>query len=176
VGAADRFRCCLGQAEVQHLALGDQVGDSAGGFLDGRVPVDAVLVVQVDVVGAQAPERAFDGGLHVRRGAVGHAGVEGAVDGADRLGFLDLRAQASRSDAFRTLWASHDVREHRTGIKAIHHPVVGDLDLSYEAMGLTSERGLILLAYTAAPGSPSDDALRVLMSWAATHEQEDRIS
>jgi MmyB-like transcription regulator ligand binding domain len=49
----------------------------------------------------------------------------------------------------------------RTGIKAIHHPVVGDLDLSYEAMDLTSDRGLLLLAYTAAPGSPSDDALRV---------------
>ena len=89
----------------------------------------------------------------------------------------DLVGQLStRSDAFRTLWASHDVREHRTGIKIIHHPVVGDLDLSYEAMDLTSDRGLLLLAYTAAPGSPSDDALRVLMSWAATHQQEDRIS
>jgi transcriptional regulator with XRE-family HTH domain len=84
----------------------------------------------------------------------------------------DLVGQLStRSDAFRTLWASHDVRDHRTGIKAITHPVVGDLDLSYEAMGLSSEPGLLLLAYTAAPGSPSDDALRVLMSWAATHKQ-----
>jgi transcriptional regulator with XRE-family HTH domain len=89
----------------------------------------------------------------------------------------DLVGQLStRSDAFRTLWASHDVREHRTGIKIIRHPVVGDLDLSYEALDLTSDRGLLLLAYTAAPGSPSDDALRVLMSWAATHEQEDRTS
>jgi len=89
----------------------------------------------------------------------------------------DLVGQLStRSDAFRTLWASHDVREHRTGIKIIHHPVVGDLDLSYEALDLTSDRGLLLLAYTATPGSPSDDALRVLMSWAATHEQEDRTS
>lgn len=89
----------------------------------------------------------------------------------------DLVGQLStRSDAFRTLWASHDVREHRTGIKIIHHPVVGDLDLSYEALDLTSDQGLLLLAYTAAPGSPSDDALRVLMSWAATHEQEDRTS
>jgi len=72
--------------------------------------------------------------------------------------------------------ASHDVRDHRTGIKAIHHPVVGDLDLSYEAMDLTSDRGLLLLAYTAAPGSPSDDALRVLMSWAATHKQADALA
>jgi transcriptional regulator with XRE-family HTH domain len=39
---------------------------------------------------------------------------------------------STRSTPFRTLWASHDVREHRTGIKRIHHPVVGDLDLTYE--------------------------------------------
>jgi transcriptional regulator with XRE-family HTH domain len=75
---------------------------------------------------------------------------------------------STRSDAFRILWASHDVREHRTGIKIIHHPVVGDLDLSYEAMNLTSDRGLLLLAYTAEPGSPSRDALTLLSSWAAT--------
>ena len=94
-----------------------------------------------------------------------------------RSALTDLVGQLStRSDAFRTLWASHDVREHRTGIKLIRHPVVGDLDLSYEAMGLTSDRGLLFMAYTAAPGSPSDDALRVLMSWAATHEQEARVS
>jgi hypothetical protein len=83
---------------------------------------------------------------------------------------------STRSDAFRALWASHDVREHRTGIKLIRHPVVGDLDLSYEAMDLTTDPGLLFLAYTAAPGTPSNDALRVLMSWAATHEEEDRIS
>lgn len=83
---------------------------------------------------------------------------------------------STRSDAFRTLWASHDVRDHRTGTKAIAHPVVGDLDLSYEAMGLSSEPGLLLLAYTAAPGSPSHDALRVLASWAATHNQADALT
>ena len=92
-------------------------------------------------------------------------------------GLSDLVGQLStRADAFRTLWASHDVREHRTGIKMIHHPVVGDLDLSYEAMDLTTDRGLLFLAYTAAPGTPSNDALRVLMSWAATHEEEVRGS
>ncbi|WP_369373219.1 helix-turn-helix transcriptional regulator [Promicromonospora sp. Populi] len=78
---------------------------------------------------------------------------------------------STRSDVFRTLWASHDVHEHRTGTKSVHHPVVGDLDLSYEAMALTSEPGLLLLAYSAAPGSPSSDALRVLASWAATDQE-----
>lgn len=75
---------------------------------------------------------------------------------------------ATRSDLFRTLWASHDVRVHRTGSKQVHHPVVGDLDLTFEAMDLTSEPGLQLLAFSAAPGSPSSDGLQLLATWAAT--------
>lgn len=77
---------------------------------------------------------------------------------------------ATRSDAFRTLWASHDVRFHRTGTKSVHHPVVGDLDLTFEAMDLTSAPGLQLLAFTAAPGSASADGLRLLATWAVTTE------
>jgi hypothetical protein len=77
---------------------------------------------------------------------------------------------ATRSDLFRTLWGSYDVREHRTGVKSIHHPVVGDLDLTFEAMDLTSDRGLQLLAFFAAPGSPSHDGLQLLANWAATNQ------
>jgi hypothetical protein len=75
---------------------------------------------------------------------------------------------ATRSDLFRTLWGSHDVRLHRTGSKNVHHPVVGDLDLTFEAMDLTSEPGLQLLAFSAEPGTPSHDGLRLLATWAAT--------
>ena len=78
---------------------------------------------------------------------------------------------STRSEAFRTLWASHDVREHRTGLKLLHHPVVGDLDLDYQGLDLTSERGLLLIAYTAQPGSASHDGLRLLATWAATDDQ-----
>lgn len=78
---------------------------------------------------------------------------------------------STRSEDFRTLWASHDVRDHRTGLKIITHPAVGDLDLNYEALGLSEDRGLLLIAYTAAPGSASSDGLRLLTSWAATQDQ-----
>ena len=74
---------------------------------------------------------------------------------------------STQSDRFRTLWASHDVREHRTGTKRITHPVVGDLDLQFEAMDLSSERGLQLIAYSAPSGSPTADALKLLASWTA---------
>jgi hypothetical protein len=45
--------------------------------------------------------------------------------------------------------------------------VVGDLELSYEAMELPADPGLTLNVYTAEPGSPSADALGLLASWTA---------
>lgn len=78
---------------------------------------------------------------------------------------------STRSERFRTLWAAHNVRYHRTGIKRIHHPVVGDLELTYEAFDLPADPGLSLSTYTAEPGSASADALRVLSSWVATNDQ-----
>ena len=76
---------------------------------------------------------------------------------------------STRSDAFRVRWAAHDVRLHRTGIKSFHHPVVGDLHLSYEVMELPADPGLSLVAFSADAGSSADDALKLLASWAATH-------
>jgi hypothetical protein len=32
---------------------------------------------------------------------------------------------STRSEDFRTRWAAHNVRLHRTGVKHKHHPVVG---------------------------------------------------
>ena len=78
----------------------------------------------------------------------------------------------TRDDQFRTWWAAHDVREHRTGTKSVRHPVVGDLDLTFEAMDLTSDRGLQLLAFSAVPGTPSHDGLQLLASWAATQDDD----
>jgi len=74
---------------------------------------------------------------------------------------------STRSEAFRQMWAAHNVRFHRTGLKRFHHPVVGDLALAFEALDLTAD-GLRITAYTAEPGSPSQDALNLLASWAAT--------
>ena len=78
---------------------------------------------------------------------------------------------STRSEDFRTRWAAHNVRFHRTGHKKLHHPVVGDLDLNFEAMELSSQPGLTLLVYTAPQHSTTADSLKVLASWAATAEQ-----
>jgi transcriptional regulator with XRE-family HTH domain len=90
-------------------------------------------------------------------------------------GLTDLIGELStRSEQFRTRWAAHNVRFHRTGFKQLHHPVVGDLELTYEAMELPSDPGLTLLVYTAEPASPTQDALNLLASWAATLDQHER--
>ena len=74
----------------------------------------------------------------------------------------------TRSEEFAIRWAAHNVRFHRSGRKAIHHPVVGDLHLTFEALALPSDPGLSLVVYGAEPGSASEDGLRLLASWAAT--------
>jgi hypothetical protein len=81
---------------------------------------------------------------------------------------------STRSEFFRTRWAAHNVRFHNTGIKEFHHPVVGDLRLAYESLELTDGTGLVMSAYSAEPGTPSQDAMTLLASWAATMEREDR--
>jgi transcriptional regulator with XRE-family HTH domain len=83
----------------------------------------------------------------------------------------DLIGQLStRSEEFRRRWAAHNVRIHTSGIKLLHHPVVGDLDLPFESFPLPADPSQSLLIYTAEPGSPTQDALSLLASWAATAE------
>ncbi|MEU6556423.1 helix-turn-helix transcriptional regulator [Streptomyces sp. NPDC046915] len=76
----------------------------------------------------------------------------------------------TRSDEFRTAWAQHNVRLHYTGLKHVRHPAVGDLTLAFDAMQLPAQPALSLTVLTAEPGSPNEDALKLLASWAATTE------
>jgi transcriptional regulator with XRE-family HTH domain len=88
-------------------------------------------------------------------------------------GLSDLIGELStRSDVFRVRWAHHNVRQHRSGIKHFHHPVVGDISLAYESLELVADPGLVLNGYSAEPGTASEDALNLLASWAATADQE----
>lgn len=94
------------------------------------------------------------------RGEAGRNPYDRAL--SDLIGLL-----STRSDEFRVRWASHDVRFHRTGTKRLHHPLVGDLTLAYEALELPADPGLTIVTYSAEPGSPSDDALRELARWSS---------
>ncbi|NGO06274.1 helix-turn-helix domain-containing protein [Streptomyces sp. HC44] len=81
---------------------------------------------------------------------------------------------STRSEDFRRRWAAHNVRIHTTGIKLLHHPVVGDLDLPFDTFPLGADPSQFLLTYTAEPASPSQDALNLLASWAATNDDIDQ--
>jgi len=101
--------------------------------------------------------------------------TEAGRDPYDR-GLSDLVGElATRSDEFRSRWAAHNVRLHRTGTKHFHHPVVGIIDLAFDSMEIPADPGLTLIACSAEPGSPSEDALKLLASWAATTGHNDQF-
>jgi transcriptional regulator with XRE-family HTH domain len=78
----------------------------------------------------------------------------------------------TRSEEFRVAWAKHNVRLHHTGRKSFRHPAVGVLTLDFDAMNLPAQPGLTLTAYSAAPGTPEQDALQLIAAWAATENTE----
>lgn len=71
------------------------------------------------------------------------------------------------SDEFASLWARHPVRTCTSGVKCLRHPVVGEVELSFENLVIPGTSGQRLIAYTAEPGSPSETALRLLGSASA---------
>jgi transcriptional regulator with XRE-family HTH domain len=72
-----------------------------------------------------------------------------------------------KSEEFRRLWATHDVKEKCHGIQRLRHPLVGELDLRLESFHLADDHEQMLVTYHAEPGSPSAEALRLLASWGA---------
>lgn len=119
-------------------------------FLDPRgrefwLDWDVVASDMVAVLRAEAARTPYDKGL------------------SDLIGEL-----STRSEEFRQWWAAHDVTRHQTGQKRVHHPDVGDLELTYEAMELVTDTGLTLVVYSAEPGSPSEERLQLLANLVAT--------
>jgi len=137
----------------QHLDSPHRPANSARFiFLDPRAPEfyvdwDKVATDAVAVLRSEAGRDPYDRGL------------------SDLVGEL-----STQSELFRTRWAAHNVRYHDTGVKRFHHPVVGDLTLTYENMELVGDSGLTMFAYTAEAGSKSEEALNLLASWTATPE------
>ena len=98
---------------------------------------------------------------------VAHLRSEAGHNSYDRA-LTDLVGELStRSQEFRRLWAAHNVRFHRTGTKRIRHPIVGEMELSFESMALSADAGLAINVYTAEPGSRSEQTLHLLSSWTA---------
>ena len=76
---------------------------------------------------------------------------------------------STRSDEFVTRWARQDVRLHRISRKRLHNRIVGEIELTGNAMELPGD-DLVLIAYTADPCSQAEDQLKLLAAWAASQE------
>ncbi|QXE34508.1 helix-turn-helix transcriptional regulator [Streptomyces sp. GMY02] len=80
-----------------------------------------------------------------------------------------------RDPDFRTWWASHRVRGPRQLTKTYLHPVAGSITLDVQQFSVDTQPDQQLIAYTAPPGSPSQQALRFLLQWASrpgqTHDE-----
>jgi transcriptional regulator with XRE-family HTH domain len=72
---------------------------------------------------------------------------------------------STRDADFRAWWGSHLVRGPRQLSKTYHHPVVGTLTLDVQQLSVDTKPDQLLVAYTAQPASPSQDALRFLLQW-----------
>lgn len=73
----------------------------------------------------------------------------------------------TRSEAFRHRWGQHNVRHHGSGTKSFRHAEVGDMTLAYEGMEMEGEPGLTFTVYSPEPGSPTEQAMRLLSTLAA---------
>jgi transcriptional regulator with XRE-family HTH domain len=109
--------------------------------------------------GAAGFYRDWDG---IARHAVGSLRAETGRNPSDRE-LAELVDELSfGSEQFRSLWAVHDVTYYRSGIQPFRHPIVGDIDLDYDALEIATDPGLTIVAYTAAPDSEASKALCLL--------------
>jgi transcriptional regulator with XRE-family HTH domain len=81
-----------------------------------------------------------------------------------------------RSPAFAALWAKHEVRPRAGEYKRVRHPEVGPLELHSQAFGIPDAPGQQLHLYSAEPGTPAADGLKLLASLAGDRVADDRVA
>jgi transcriptional regulator with XRE-family HTH domain len=134
---------------------------------DPRRPANTTRFVYLQPAAAEAFFVDYD---QIARDAAAMLRLEAGRNPHDKALIALVGELSTQSELFRQRWASQDVRYHRSGRKRLRHPIVGQLDLDFEAMELASEPGLALNIYTAAAGTPTADALKLLASWAASQD------
>lgn len=66
---------------------------------------------------------------------------------------------------FSRFWAGYRLFKHGHGAKRVFHEAVGTITLNYETLEVPGPEGLFMSIYTTDVGSPSDEKLRILLSW-----------
>jgi transcriptional regulator with XRE-family HTH domain len=148
------------------ILAANQLGEAlyAPAFLDPARPVNLARFVFLDRRSLEFYGD-WDGIAHA---AVGSLRAEAGRAPHDRA-LTELVGELSlRSQEFRVRWAAHEVDYYRSGVQPFHHPLVGALTLNYDALELPADPGQTIVAYTAEPGSPAQQALHLLASWTST--------
>ncbi|GIJ63917.1 helix-turn-helix transcriptional regulator [Virgisporangium aurantiacum] len=170
--------------QVRHLL--DAMTDAAAYVVGRRTDVlawnrlGAALVADFDALPAR--QRNFARILFGDENATRNLFVDWPAKVRDLVAFLHLDAGrhpddpalaelvddlSRRSDLFRALWAEHPVRAKGHTTARLRHPLIGVVDLAYEVMQLSDDPELLLVTYSAPPGSDAAAALRLLASWHA---------
>ncbi|MEO3795956.1 helix-turn-helix transcriptional regulator [Nonomuraea sp. B10E15] len=69
------------------------------------------------------------------------------------------------SESFRRYWSDNKVHQRTTGSKDYHHPLVGDLTITYQALTPADDPDQTLFIYDVEPGSSSETSLHLLAQW-----------
>jgi transcriptional regulator with XRE-family HTH domain len=110
---------------------------------------------------------------HTARDIVGMLHLDASHRPQDPLR-ADLVSELSAIDGdFRRWWADHDVYKPQHGSKRYHHPLVGGLELGFEAFTPLGDPDQTLTLCTVEPGSSSEHALRLLSGLPADSAQID---
>jgi hypothetical protein len=80
---------------------------------------------------------------------------------------VELVRELRAEPAFRLWWDEHHVHAKGPGRKRFQHPLAGPLSLHHETLAVAGDPDVVLVVYTAEPGSPDEQALALLGSWAA---------
>ncbi|KQO64319.1 helix-turn-helix domain-containing protein [Curtobacterium sp. Leaf261] len=132
---------------------------------NGKEPANIARYLFLD----PSSQEFYDDWERVARDMVAAFRIEAGRTPFDRS-LTDLIGELStRSDAFRTWWASHNVRLHTSATKTLHNPTVGEVEVTGEALTLASEPDVTIITYVTEPASVSEERLRVLASWAASN-------
>ena len=123
VRAADGPRRRLGEPDVPHLAGAHQLGHGADGLFDRRARVDAVLVVEIDGIDAQALQRGVAGGANVFRTS---------IDADPAPVGIALVAELGRQDDLVAAAADGAADQPLVGERAVHVGGVEKVDAEVE--------------------------------------------
>jgi transcriptional regulator with XRE-family HTH domain len=143
----------------------------APAFLDPTRPVNLARFVFLD----QRATEFYRGWNRIANDAVGSLRAEAARN--PNKAMTDLVGElATRSEQFSARWAAHDVRYYRSGTQPFHHPLVGDVNLDYDALELPTAPGQTIITYSAADGTEAWEALDRLGRWTTAPDNAETLA